>query len=189
MKTKEQRLAILRARVLAGPCGRRAKYVSGCRCVECTQANREYNAKRVREIIRTGETGQLVDVTQARRHIYRLSRLGCGYKQVADAAGVAKSIVAAIRCGRRQQVRKCTADRILNVDPAAAADHALVNASPTWRLIDELLSDGYRKAWLSEWLGNKRSLQIGKEKVTVRTAAKVRKLYDDLRAGRIRRKR
>lgn len=188
--TAESRLAELRKRALAKPCGTRAKYVTGCHCAECTRANREYNAKRVREIIRTGETGELVDAQPARRHIHKLSKRGVGYKQVADAAGVAVSIVCKIRTGQRQHIRKYTADRILAVDLTAAADHALVDAGPTWHILGKLIDDGYRKVWLAQWLGQAGpGLQVGRKQVTVRTAAKVQRLYEDLQAGRIRRER
>ena len=36
----KERIAELRDRQAEKPCGRRAKYVSGCRCEECRRANR-----------------------------------------------------------------------------------------------------------------------------------------------------
>lgn len=188
--TAQERVAEMRARAMAKPCGFRGKYTAGCRCAECTRANREYNARRQRERIRTRETAELVDAAPARRHLRKLSRQGCGYKQAADAAGIGKSTAIRILTGEQRVMRACALRRLLAVDAGAAADHALVDAAPTWRLIGELVELGYRKAWLSAWLGTDgKSLQVGKAKCTVAKAARVRKLYDDLMAGRIRRER
>jgi predicted transcriptional regulator len=123
----------------------------------------------------------LVEAAPARRHIKKLSRQGVGYKAVADAAGVAISVVAKIRAGTKKKVRAETEKRILEVDADAIADHALIPAGPTWELLNALLERGYTKTELGRRLGSKAkvpSLQVGKVSILAKKAAKVRKMYE-----------
>lgn len=120
----------------------------------------------------------LVDAAPARRHLRRLSRRGIGYKTAADAAGIAASIVAAILNGKRRRIRKRTADAILEVDQGAAADHALVDAGETWRMLKHLRCEYLTDTALARALGFlKPALQIGQRRVLVRTEDRVRRLY------------
>jgi len=224
------------------PHGTRSRYVSGCRCGECKEANRlAYHERQQRakeaaaEITETKEgapqqwtdprTGKtytriykracpgvngdpcewgshlrsdskgsvcgrcrlkltwngLVPSDRARDHIHALSRRGVGYKQVADAAGVAESIVAKIRSGERKNIRAQAEKRILEVDIGARADHALVPAGPSWKLLNKLLKK-YSKAELARRLGSEAknpALQVSKKEVTVKKAHQIQKLYND----------
>ena len=59
---------------------------------------------------------------------------------------------------------------------------------PPRRLLDALIADGYPKYWLARQLGQKGNppaLQLRRGQILVTTAEKVRRLYDDLNAGRI----
>lgn len=112
-------------------------------------------------------------------HLRALSRRGVGSRRVAAVAGVSRSILALVLAGRRDQVRRRTADRVLAV-PLSRPPHAeaaLVPAGPTWRLLQRMLDDGYPAVRLARWLGQRGSgLQVGRDRVTVRTARKVREL-------------
>lgn len=120
----------------------------------------------------------LVDATPVRRHLHRLSRQGIGYKTVGDACDVAKSTLFRLRTGDKTRLRKSTAARILAVDAGARADHALVPATRTWRLIQKLLAEGYTKGAIAQRLGaSTPALQIRKTKVRARTQLKVERLY------------
>jgi hypothetical protein len=127
----------------------------------------------------------LVDASPARAHLAQLSSVGVGYKSVADAASVAVSVVAKIRTGERTQVRAETARRILAVDAQAIADHGLVDAAETWRLLRALIADGHRKYKLAAALGQSAktpAIQFRGGKVLAKTALRVRKLHDALMA-------
>jgi hypothetical protein len=118
---------------------------------------------------------RLVLAGPATEHVRALGRAGVGYKSVADAAGVARSTLAEVLRGERLQVRSSTLRRILGVTPAAIADHAVVPARPTWRLVRKLLAAGLPKVRIAEAIGNKRALQLGRRRVLARTAHAIEK--------------
>ena len=65
-----------------------------------------------------------------------------------------------------------------------AADHALVDAAPTWALIAELRAAGFTKTRIAKELQhNSRQLQLGRRKVTVRNAAAMRRVHERLMAS------
>jgi hypothetical protein len=151
--------------------------MAGCRCSECRRANTDYEKARARAR-KAGEWNGLVSADQVRAHMAKLSKIGVGRRAVADVSGVSDSALVQIIAGRKTQLRALTARRILAVTKEAAADHALVCAKPSWRLLDELLSDGYTKAELALALGNRSpALQLGRKRVTVRNAFEVQRLH------------
>lgn len=162
--------------------GTRARYnAARCRCFKCRRASARYESERVARGVFNG----LVPASAARAHILALSAQGVGYKSVADAASVARSVVAKVRSGERTQVRAQTAQRILAVDAGAAADGALVDATETQALLSKLIAEGHRKTKIAALLGYQATapaLQFRGDKVTARTALKVRRLYSELTA-------
>lgn len=164
------------------PCGTRVRYYAGCRCSECRAANTAYERERA-EARKRGEHNGLVSADRARAHLMKLSKRGVGQKTAADAAKVAASIVSKIIDGQRTKIRAQTEKRILAVTEATAADGARKSARSTWRLLDELIAAGYSKARIgSEILGRPvRSLQISRRLVEVKTEARVRAVYENLR--------
>ncbi len=108
--------------------------------------------------------------------------IGVGRRSIGDVSGIADSILTAISSGDKVNIRARTERAILAVTEDAAADHALVPAGETWKLLDELLSDGYSKAELARQLGRKMpALQLNRHQVTVRNAYDVKLLHDKLR--------
>jgi hypothetical protein len=164
------------------PCGTRVRYYAGCRCIACKAANTAYERGRA-EARKRGEHNGLVDASQARAHLLKLSRRGVGRKTAADAAKVAASVVSKIIDGQRTRIRAQTEKRILAVTETTAADGARKSARATWRMLDELIDAGYSRARLgSEILGRQvPSLQISRRLVKVKTEARVRAVYDRLR--------
>lgn len=161
--------------------GDRLRYMAGCRCSECRRANSRYENARA-AARRAGDWNGIVPAKMAREHIARLSVAGIGRRQVADASGVAKSIVSGIARGDRPNLRASTERAILAVTKEAAADHALTDAGPTWKLLDDLIATGYTKAHLARELGYKvPALQIRRTQCTVRTAYQVTLLHKRLR--------
>lgn len=159
------------------PHGSRLRYLAGCKCADCRRANTAYERHRL-AARKTGDWNGIVDAAEARQHILALSRQGIGRRSVAAASDVAQSIVAEIRAGTRTQIRVRTARRILAVTRAAVADRALVPAARTWRLIDELLEEGFTTAFLARELGYERPvLQFNRKRVTAANQLAVEKLH------------
>lgn len=161
--------------------GDRLRYMAGCRCTECRRANTQYEIARS-QARKAGDWNGIVLAAKARAHMDKLSRLGIGRRVVHDVSGVANSSLVNIINGRKQTIRARTERAILAVTVQAAADHALVDAAPTWRLLDELIADGYSKAALARALGYARpAIQFKRANVTVRNAYEVARLHERLR--------
>ena len=157
--------------------GNRLRYLAGCRCLPCRCANARYEQQRL-AARRRGEWNGLVPAGLVRVHLRKLSAAGVGYKSAADAASVARSVVAKIVQGQRRQIRAQTAKRLLAVTPAARADHSTVPAGRTWRRINRLLDEGFSKARIARELGMRTpALQINKMRVLARTELAVEKLW------------
>lgn len=164
------------------PHGTRARRKAGCDCIPCRAADSRYESERVRAR-RNGDWNGIVSAAKACKHIRALGRKGVGYKQVAAAAGVARSIVFGIRSGARENCRARTERLILAVDTTCRGDAALIDAGPTWDLLNKLLRDHFfTKTSLARALGSRAkvpSVQINRKTVTVRNAAKVRRLWEN----------
>jgi hypothetical protein len=182
-----ERIAQMKSRATVKAHGVRVSYEAGCRCIQCRAAKSRYNTER-EAARKQGDTRDIVDASAARAHIKKLSRAGVGYKSVADAAGIAHGIAFQIRSGERRRIRQSTERKILAVDKSAIADRALVPATPTWKLLDELLEDGYTKTQIAKWLGSKAkipALQVARDLVTAETAMRVHRMFQAVRAGRL----
>ena len=161
------------------PHGDRLRYMAGCRCNECRAANSAYERTRM-AARRAGEWNGYVSADRARQHIAQLATQGVGRRAIVEATDIADSIVAKIKAGKRQQIRAETERRILAVTADMACDRAIIPAAPTWRLLDELIAAGFTKTDLAQRLGYTRALQIGRQTVTVKNAARVRRLHQAL---------
>lgn len=157
--------------------GDRLRYMAGCRCLPCRCANARYEQQRL-AARRRGEWNGLVSAGPARAHLRKLSHAGVGYKTAADAASVARSVVAKIVQGQRSQIRAQTAKRLLEITADARADHSTVPAAKTWRRINQLLEEGFTKTRLARELGMRTpALQISKTRVLACTELAVEKLW------------
>lgn len=162
------------------PHGTRLKYMAGCRCADCRRANTDYETQRAKAR-RNGDWNGLVSTEPVRAHLAALAAAGVGLVPVADASGVRRAALMDIVHGRKQRIRARSASAVLAVTPAVAADRALVDAAPTWRMLDELIADGHTRAELARQLGKQRALQLKRTTVTVRNAHEVQRLYQALR--------
>ncbi len=159
------------------PHGDRLRYLAGCRCADCRRANTAYETARA-AARKAGDWNGIVPAATARAHLAALSHSGIGRRTVADVAGIADTVLSDIIAGRKSWVRARTERRILAVTTQAAADRALIDARPTWRLLTALLELGYSKAELARQLGyTSPALQLGRRRVTVRSAHDVQRLY------------
>lgn len=165
------------------PHGTRIKYMGGCRCVPCRAANSRYESERSRAR-REGNGNPIVSAEQTRLHILELSRNGVGRDVVADISGIAVSTISDISSGRQTNCRRMTERAILEVTSDAISGGKLVAAWETWRMIRWLLNQGFTKGELALRLGYKtRNLQINRQRVTARTAARVQRFYSTIRVG------
>lgn len=159
----------------AKPHGDRLRYLGGCRCAACRRANTDYeNARRTAR--KAGDWNGVVDAAPARAHLLKLGRLGIGRRAVAAATDIADTVLQEIRSGKKPRIRARTERKILAVTKTCASDGALVSARRTWRLIGELLDEGYTKQRIARELGSKAkvpALQVSRDMVLLRTAHKV----------------
>jgi hypothetical protein len=122
----------------------------------------------------------LVPADAVRAHLKKLSRLGVGYKSVAAAADVSKTVLADVLFHGKSRLRAQVAQRVLAIDRDATADHALVSAGRTWQRLQRLLAEGFTKTELARRLGSKArvpALQFQNGQVLAKTAARVERFY------------
>lgn len=164
------------------PCGTRLCYYAGCRCRACRTANALYTRGRA-AARRRGEGNGLVSAERARLHLAWLSAQGIGRKTAADSAKISGSTVSKVIDGERLKIRAQTERRILVVTEVARADGARIDAAPMWRQIDELIANGYSQVRIASEVAGRsvRGLQLGRERTTVRSADRVRQVWQRLR--------
>lgn len=121
----------------------------------------------------------MVDAQPVLDHMLALSEKGIGYRRLAELSGVGNSTLLEIRTGRRSHIRARNARRVLAV--TGIGDHAscaLVDATETWRLIGQLIDEGFTKGRIAAELGYKtRALQIGRKRCCAKSAKAVRALW------------
>lgn len=128
----------------------------------------------------------LISAAPVREHLERLSQVGVGYKSVAEACDVGKTTLMEIRAGTKTKIRRLIAERILAVTPAAVADHGLVDAAPTQKLIEDLVQPevGFSKAEIARRLGYKTpALQMSRKRVLAKTEQRLRRFYRSIMVG------
>jgi transcriptional regulator with XRE-family HTH domain len=177
--------------------GTRARYAHGpgpgkgpgCRCGDCTAANRAAETKRS-HAIRYGRWQPYVDAAPVREHLDALFAAGIGRRRVGELAGVSSGSLSKILYGARgrppsRRVRPQTAAAILAVKPGPEqlAPGALVDITGTRRRAQALVATGWSQARLAGELGltpaNFCAMLRG-DQVTAATAQAVGGLYDRL---------
>ena len=161
--------------------GDRLRYLAGCRCPSCRASNSQYERNR-QDARKNGQSNGIVSANQARDHLLSLAAEGIGRRSVAAVTDIASSTIAAIRSGEKRNIREKTERLILAVTPLMAADHGLIDATASNKLIEELLSAGFTKKRIAKELGsNTPALQIARrDKVIVRTAHLIRNIHTRL---------
>jgi hypothetical protein len=146
------------------PHGVMARYtLNGCRCPLCTRALADY---------RKATYGRTLTVPKLPygRKLRAMMRRGYSYKAIARAAGLPESAVGAIIYGRRERaasrIRTATAEALdaVTLSDVVKTGYGHVPAKPFLQLIDELLREGARKAWIATAIAGKptAALQVGK---------------------------
>ena len=170
--------------------GTRTRYVGGCRCEPCTEANRLYireldrHHRRVAYGIEEPRPERGIDATEAREHLRWLASVGVGSRVVASRAGLSRTTVTEIITGERAKCLPETAEKILAVGKYDRSAGARVDAADTWRKIDELLARGWTKVAIARRVSspNALALQIKRDEVRASTAEKVASLYAEVMA-------
>ncbi len=170
-----------RARYCSGPTG--SDSANGCRCEPCRDANRVYSrfdAKRRRLARQQGRwASPNVAIDKAKAHIETLRRSGVGTRQIARLAGISRTQVGDIAAGRTHYIRRVTEAAILAVD-AQLAPGALIDAGPTWELVERLVAFGITRKRIGQAItgrGETLSLQLHRDRVTVGAARCVEALH------------
>jgi hypothetical protein len=148
-------------------------------CADRASAYRERDRRNARN--KPESPNELIATRAVRRHLKSLEAAGVGLRAVSIAAGVNRGVLQRMVRGEIRKTRRSTADRILEIGTRDVQPGALIDAAPTWKLLDVLIVSGYKKCWISKQLGSKgRALQLNRTSVTAANAAKVRALYDRL---------
>lgn len=164
------------------PHGDRLRYLAGCRCTFCKKANSLYENAR-RQARARGEHNGIVDATEAREHLLYLRKRHVGRRAAHAVSGVSETVLQDITRGRKSKIRAETARRILRITVKQCSDHALVSAKTTWKLLDQLLEEGFTEARLAKELGYQLPrLQIKKNRVFALTELRVKRLHARLMA-------
>lgn len=162
--------------------GTRLKYLSGCKCADCRQANSAYQCAR-EAAKKQGDWNGVVPATKARKHMLKLSAQGIGRRAVQAVTDISGTILHDIRAGTKKNIRARTERKILAVTSDLASEGALISAAPTWHLIRQLLAKGYTKTQLAKMLiCDAHALQISQKQVRVRTAEAISRLFKKLEA-------
>lgn len=167
--------------------GTRSAYVAGCHCDDCRAANRTYADRRARYGWSEKVAADWTDAAPVREHVRALMAAGMGWRRIAAKAGVNPSAVHVILYGKRGQtstrILRRNADAILAVR-ADLADGALTSATGSVRRIRALQAMGWTLEDIGSRLGisktNLGTIAAGVHGVTVATARKIAKVYDDL---------
>jgi transcriptional regulator with XRE-family HTH domain len=157
--------------------GERTGYVKGCRCEDCTEANRLKEVQRTARAADGGPTTDLVDAARAREHLELLSAHGASQKSLARACGLNVKTIVQVLSGGTKRVLPETDEAIralgLAAVRSAAAPGTRVDAAPTWELLDGMIARGWPKSWIARELGLGNALQFNRDTVTAANAEKV----------------
>ncbi|MFF9568464.1 hypothetical protein [Streptomyces sp. NPDC014685] len=169
-----------------------ARYkLDGCRCYTCGWAVAQYNDAR-EHAIRRGEWQPYVDATPVREHLLRLRDCSLGTRRVAAIAQVDRKRLFAVLNGRpergagpQERVRPALAAAVLRVEPTLDNLGAAtpISSVGTHRRLTALVAAGWPQTYLAKRLGTSNGgfgNLLGRSQVIVRTARRVRALYDDL---------
>ena len=162
----------------------------GCRCEDCKRANARYASFQQKRRRLDRDDGRFarpyIDARRARAHLQALAATGVGRRRVAALTGMSQSVLGRIRSGSISRVRRTTEATILAVKPDQRAGAALVEAGPTWHLIEELLAAGVTRKRIGQAVtGNPGALalQLRHDYVLQRSAERVAALHLDVVLG------
>lgn len=140
--------------------GTNVKYGKGCRCQDCRVAHRIYERERTRNVRRARQgletrNVRLVDATEAREHIKFLRSKGIGLAAIGQHCGLHKSYIRDISAGKKQQIMRRNASKIVAVPALYTYGGQYQNADEAHRLIAELRAAGFMWKEIAAAIGQK----------------------------------
>lgn len=166
--------------------GTRTGYVKGCKCEECTEANRTKARERIARSVAGRPTTDWVSATRARMHLAALDAQGAQQKSLARASKLNVKTIVGVLSGTTKRILPETETAILALTfgavQAAVAPGTSIDGGPTWVLLDDLIARGWPKAWIAREIGKgtEKSLQLRRDSVTAGHAKAVARLYERL---------
>lgn len=128
---------------MAGSCENpsRTRYVGGCRCAACREANRLYAEDLMRRKL-YGRPLERVDAEPVRRHVEKLGKMGISRKEICRLTGVGWSSMQALMHGHHRtgepvkRMSRENAERIMAVDGSrrTIGSKQMVNS----RIVDDI---------------------------------------------------
>ena len=100
--------------------------------------------------------------------------------------GVGATVLHEVKIGKKTQIRARTERLVLGVAPVFAnmTGSSLVDAEHSWKLLNDLLAEGFTKAQLAAELGYRwPALQLHKKRITATNRLKVFKLWRKYMTG------
>jgi len=161
----------------------RARYVRGCKCVDCRKENARY-AKR-NAILGT----DLTDAGRVREHLAMLQESGMGRRRIATLSGVSDTVVGRLlgmdRSKPATRVHPNTAAKLFALRPGQVSDSVKVPIDGTRIRLRALVAHGWPQAALARRLGVSPAnfpplVSDGTAQVTARRARQVHALYNEL---------
>jgi len=161
--------------------------MAGCKCFHCRRANSDYERER-KKARAAGDWNGIIDAGPTRNHLRKLSRAGIGRRQVQALCGVGDTVLQEIKTGKKRRIRARTERRVLAITDIDAnkTGSTLVDARESWRLLDDLLSEGFTKTELARELGsngNPPILQLKHNRITATNRLKVFSLWRKYMTG------
>lgn len=123
--------------------GTRARYLRGCHCNPCHEANRLYCKHYRLDTLRNGK--RRISPDKAAQHARRLSAQGWSETQIGAAAGCSETVVRNLLTGRCQGIHPDIAAKILAAQPHRTDQpaQACIDATGTVRRGRALVANGY----------------------------------------------
>lgn len=166
------------------PHGERARYIRGCRCDACSDANYRYMS-RLRLEYEHGHTRR-VNSAPVADHVRTLLTAGWNQRQIADAARCAQRIIGSLATDSQPTTHGDIAARILAIKPHPVPPPAqYADATGTTRRVRALVAIGYPVSHLATaigiWPANLSRIARGDlAQVTVGTANATARVYREL---------
>lgn len=157
--------------------GSRAGYVAGCADNCCRPHHLRY--QKMSSLRRLQEGAQRIPGTQVREVLDRWALQGVTPYAIAVAAGICDSTLDELHNGRRDQILRSTAQKVINVTEHDLDPYSKVFADLTRQRAYSLMAAGFTLTWISQHAPG--ISPTGKwrteDKVQVRVARSVRDLY------------
>lgn len=133
------------------PHGERARYLRGCRCTDCSNANYRYTS-RLRLDYQRGQRRR-TSPDHAATRIHQLLNKGWSQTQISDASGVGRRGIGDIVQKARPSISRETERKILTLCPGPPPPPRDVEATATVRRLRALIAAGHSSSSIAAELG------------------------------------